>query len=79
MTGKNDPLYDQAVALVRKHKLGSISLVQRHLQIGYNRAHAMIDAMVGTVLTDMPPIGKVIPEGAAGVLGTSTDQPKGGA
>jgi DNA segregation ATPase FtsK/SpoIIIE-like protein len=61
MTGAQDPLYEQAVAIVREHKRGSISLVQRHLQIGYNRAYHMIDAMVGTVLTDMPPIGKVIP------------------
>jgi DNA segregation ATPase FtsK/SpoIIIE-like protein len=61
MNGSTDPLYEQAVALVRKHKRGSISLIQRHMQVGYNRAHAMIDAMVGTVLTDMPPIGKVIP------------------
>lgn len=60
-SGATDPLYEQAVALVRKHKRGSISLVQRHLQIGYNRANAMVDAMVGTVLTNMPPIGKVIP------------------
>ena len=62
MTGAADPLYDQAVALIRKHKRGSISLVQRHLQIGYMRASAMVEAMVGTVLTDMPPIGKVIPK-----------------
>jgi hypothetical protein len=60
-----DPLYEQAVALVRKHKRGSISLVQRHLAIGWNRAHGLIDAMVGTVLTDMPPIGKIIPPGVA--------------
>jgi DNA segregation ATPase FtsK/SpoIIIE-like protein len=60
-----DPLYEQAVALVRKHKRGSISLVQRHLAIGWNRAHGLIDAMVGTVLTDMPPIGKVIPAHAS--------------
>ena len=33
-----DPLYDQAVEIVTKHRRASISLVQRHLRIGYNRA-----------------------------------------
>lgn len=75
MTGATDPLYEQAVALVREHKRGSISLVQRHLRIGYNRAHAMIDAMVGTVLTDMPPVGKVIPAGVTVVCGSPAPKP----
>lgn len=61
-SGAADPLYPQAVALVRKHKRGSIALVQRHLKIGWNRAHHMVSAMVGTVITNMPPVGKVIPE-----------------
>ncbi|MEK9720643.1 MAG: DNA translocase FtsK, partial [Quisquiliibacterium sp.] len=34
--GEADPLYDQAVAVVLQHKRASISLVQRHLRIGYN-------------------------------------------
>jgi hypothetical protein len=62
MMGKTDPRYNEAVALVRKYRRGSITLLQRHMQIGYHRAHALIDAMVGTVLTDMPPVGKIIPE-----------------
>jgi hypothetical protein len=33
-----DPLYDQAVEVVIKNRRASISLVQRHLRIGYNRA-----------------------------------------
>jgi S-DNA-T family DNA segregation ATPase FtsK/SpoIIIE len=33
-----DPMYDQAVAVVLKTRRPSISLVQRHLRIGYNRA-----------------------------------------
>ena len=40
-----DPLYDQAVEVVRTHQRASISLVQRHLRIGYNRAALMIEAM----------------------------------
>ena len=58
---KADPFYEQAVALVRERNRGSISLLQLHFRIGYNRAHRLIDTMVGTVLTDMPPVGKVIP------------------
>ncbi|MFZ2300722.1 MAG: DNA translocase FtsK 4TM domain-containing protein [Gallionella sp.] len=40
-----DPLYDQAVEIVVKNRRASISLVQRHLRIGYNRAARMIEAM----------------------------------
>ena len=40
-----DPLYDQAVEVVRTHQRASISLVQRHLHIGYNRAAWLIEAM----------------------------------
>ncbi|MBU3737189.1 MAG: DNA translocase FtsK, partial [Methylobacterium sp.] len=41
--GESDPLYDQAVAVVLEHKRASISLVQRHLRIGYNRAARLIE------------------------------------
>jgi S-DNA-T family DNA segregation ATPase FtsK/SpoIIIE len=40
-----DPLYDQAVAVVLKNKRASISLVQRHLRIGYNRAARLLEQM----------------------------------
>jgi S-DNA-T family DNA segregation ATPase FtsK/SpoIIIE len=40
-----DPLYDQAVAIVLKTRRPSISLVQRHLRIGYNRAARLIEQM----------------------------------
>ena len=40
-----DPLYDQAVEIVLKTRRPSISLVQRHLRIGYNRAARMIEQM----------------------------------
>jgi S-DNA-T family DNA segregation ATPase FtsK/SpoIIIE len=40
-----DPMYDQAVDIVLRERRPSISLVQRHLRIGYNRAARMIEAM----------------------------------
>ena len=43
--GEADPLYDQAVAIVLKSRRASISLVQRHLRIGYNRAARLIEQM----------------------------------
>jgi S-DNA-T family DNA segregation ATPase FtsK/SpoIIIE len=42
---ESDPLYDDAVALVLKSRRASISLVQRHLRIGYNRAARLIEEM----------------------------------
>ena len=40
-----DLLYDQAVEIVLKNKRASISLVQRHLRIGYNRAARLVEQM----------------------------------
>jgi S-DNA-T family DNA segregation ATPase FtsK/SpoIIIE len=42
---ESDPVYDQAVALVLQTRRPSISLVQRHLRIGYNRAARLIEQM----------------------------------
>jgi S-DNA-T family DNA segregation ATPase FtsK/SpoIIIE len=42
---EGDALYDQAVAVVLQHKRASISLVQRHLRIGYNRAARLLEQM----------------------------------
>jgi S-DNA-T family DNA segregation ATPase FtsK/SpoIIIE len=42
---ESDPLYDQAVEIVLKSRRASISLVQRHLRIGYNRAARLIEQM----------------------------------
>ncbi|HET6829609.1 MAG TPA: DNA translocase FtsK 4TM domain-containing protein, partial [Ramlibacter sp.] len=43
--GENDPLYDKAVEIVLKNQKASISLVQRHLSIGYNKAANLLEAM----------------------------------
>jgi S-DNA-T family DNA segregation ATPase FtsK/SpoIIIE len=42
---ETDPMYDQAVQIVLQTRRPSISLVQRHLRIGYNRAARLIEAM----------------------------------
>ncbi|WP_394778847.1 DNA translocase FtsK [Undibacterium sp.] len=44
-SGEADALYDQAVAVVLKNRRASISLVQRHLRIGYNRAARLLEQM----------------------------------
>ena len=45
VSGEADPLYDQAVQIVLQNKRASISLVQRHLRIGYNRAARLVEDM----------------------------------
>jgi len=44
-SGEADPMYDQAVQVVLKNRRASISLVQRHLRIGYNRAARLLEQM----------------------------------
>ena len=51
---ENDPLYDQAVEVVLRTRRPSISLVQRHLRIGYNRAARLIEAMERAGLVSPP-------------------------
>jgi S-DNA-T family DNA segregation ATPase FtsK/SpoIIIE len=40
-----DDLYDKAVSIVCREKKASTSFIQRHLQIGYNRAARIIEKM----------------------------------
>ncbi len=43
--GSGDEMYDRAVALVARERKASTSFIQRHLQIGYNRAATLIEKM----------------------------------
>jgi S-DNA-T family DNA segregation ATPase FtsK/SpoIIIE len=43
--GSGDELYDRAVAVICQHRKASTSFIQRHLQIGYNRAARIIERM----------------------------------
>ena len=43
--GERDGLFDQAVEIVLATQRGSVSLLQRRLQIGYSRASRIIDQM----------------------------------
>lgn len=41
----SDPLYREAIELVIRHKQGSVSLLQRRLGVGYQRAARLIDQL----------------------------------
>jgi len=45
LTDSGDELYDKAVYIVCREKKASTSFIQRHLQIGYNRAARIIERM----------------------------------
>lgn len=49
----SDPLYEAAVTVVRTNQRASISLIQRYLRIGYNRAAGLLEAMEGSVVGPM--------------------------
>ena len=54
-----DDLYQQAVALVAREKKASTSFIQRHLQIGYNRAARIIERMeVDGIVSSSNHVGK---------------------
>ncbi|MDR1267202.1 MAG: DNA translocase FtsK 4TM domain-containing protein [Holosporales bacterium] len=44
-SAESDPLFEEALAVVRREGKVSTSFIQRHLQIGYNRAARIVDQM----------------------------------
>jgi len=42
---EGDPLFDEAVAIIRKEGRASVSMLQRRLRIGYTRASRIVDMM----------------------------------
>lgn len=56
--GESDPLYDEALRIVTESRRASISLVQRRLRIGYNRAARIMEDMEAAgVVTNMDTSG----------------------
>ena len=49
-----DPLYAQAIELVAREQKASTSFIQRHLQIGYNRAARIVEQMEADGLIGPP-------------------------
>jgi DNA segregation ATPase FtsK/SpoIIIE, S-DNA-T family len=66
--GSGDSLYREAVAIVCRERKASTSFVQRHLQIGYNRAARIIERMEAEgVVTAANHVGKREVLGQGGV------------
>lgn len=45
VSGRRDPLFNEALKLVVRHQQGSVSLLQRRLKVGYSRAARLIDEL----------------------------------
>ncbi|MBI4411016.1 MAG: DNA translocase FtsK, partial [Deltaproteobacteria bacterium] len=69
---ESDALYDQAVAIVAETRQASISMIQRKLRVGYNRAARMIEKMEVDGIVS-PPSGA----GHRQVLVSSFEAPSG--
>ncbi|MFH1446722.1 MAG: DNA translocase FtsK, partial [Chloroflexota bacterium] len=49
-----DPMTTEAIAIIRKERRASISMLQRKLRIGYTRAARMIEALESKGIIDLP-------------------------
>ncbi|MFH1017517.1 MAG: DNA translocase FtsK 4TM domain-containing protein [Pseudomonadota bacterium] len=56
--GEDDEMYAQALNLVRAHRVASISMIQRKLRIGYNRAARIVERMEEEGLLAPGEVGK---------------------
>lgn len=56
--GEDDEMYQQALNLVRLHRTASISMIQRKLRIGYNRAARIVERMEEEGLLAPGEVGK---------------------
>ncbi|NYH13442.1 putative P-loop ATPase [Paraburkholderia bryophila] len=65
-----DPLYDRAVAIVRAASRASVSLVQRELRIGVNRASRLLEQMA-----DDGVVSDEHPNGTRAILGVAKAEP----
>jgi len=43
--GDKDPMFDEAARLIVMHQIGSTSLIQRKMKLGYNRAGRLMDQL----------------------------------
>lgn len=56
-----DPIYRRAVEIVRAQRRASVSLLQRMLMLGYNRASRLLDRMVAEGVLEPPgPDGRYV-------------------
>jgi len=66
---QGDPLYEQAIGIVRREGRASVSMLQRKLRIGYTRAARLVDRMEDSGVVGPPEGGlqdrKVLDFGAA--------------
>jgi S-DNA-T family DNA segregation ATPase FtsK/SpoIIIE len=75
LPSSGDDLYDQALALVLREQKVSVSFIQRHLQIGYNRSARLVERMESEgVVSPANHVGKrEILVSAASLYGSTSD------